>query len=89
MLQVLKVSNTYNCIRACRYIKLSMTGINPVEIALAMQRFINTNRSFFRLQVRLKTDEDANLNHNNPLYLTPNINFHLTPRTDYASSLTL
>lgn len=76
VLQVFKPPATDRSITACRYIpiKPAMTGINPVEIVVpSTQTLIDFGRSFFRVRVKLQTDAPANIDHNDPVYVTPNI----------------
>ena len=76
VLQVFKSPVTDRSITACRYIpiKPAMTGINPVEIVVpSTQTLIDFGRSFFRIRVKLQTAAGANIDHDDEVYVTPNI----------------
>ena len=54
------------------------TGITPMEFVIpALDDFVDLNRSYFTIKLRLKTTKDANLAAANQLYVTPNLAHNL------------
>ena len=75
-LQVLQVPKTDASVQGVQFTQLRpvTTGINPMEFLIpATDAFLDLNRSYFEMEVRLKTSANANLAHNTVLYPVTNL----------------
>ena len=75
-LQVFQVTQTDTSMQRVWFTQLRpvTTGINPTEFLVpATDAFLDLNRSYFELELRLKTSANANLAHNTVLYPVTNL----------------
>ena len=75
-LQVFQVPKTDTSMQGVQFTQLRpvTTGINPMEFLIrTTDAFLDLNRSYFEMEVRLKTSANANLAHNTVLYPVTNL----------------
>ena len=66
------------------------TGITPVEFVVpALDDFVDLNRSYFTIKLRLKSTKGANVTSANQLYVTPNLAHNLCKQINVRLNGTL